>query len=120
MKKLLLTGFEPFLHYTENPTTEIVKYFHQRKVNDYHIKGKVLPVQFEEAGRLIITYIHEYNPDIIISLGIAKGRSKVTPERIAINCMMVIKIMRAINRWVKKFIRKAQMDCFRLYQIKFL
>src|SRR5690625_6639964 len=83
MKKLLLTGFEPFLHYTENPTTEIVKYFHQRKVNDYHIKGKVLPVQFEEAGRLIITYIHEYNPDIIISLGIAKGRSKVTPERIA-------------------------------------
>ena len=85
MKKLLLTGFEPFLSFTINPTEQIVKELDGEKVGDFIISSKILPVDFEEAGERLLDLIEENNPDAVISLGLAGGRYKVTPERIAIN-----------------------------------
>ncbi|MFG6114106.1 pyroglutamyl-peptidase I [Halobacillus sp. MO56] len=86
MKKLLLTGFEPFLDFPINPTMEIVNQLDGSKINDCEIIGKVLPVDFHESGEKMLAYIEEVNPDIVIALGLAAGRTKITPERIAINC----------------------------------
>src|SRR5690625_7537366 len=86
MKKLLLTGFEPFLNYKINPTMEIVQHLHEKEINDYKIHGKVLSVDFSKSGKQLIEEINDLQPDAIISLGLAGGRYKVTPERIAINC----------------------------------
>lgn len=85
MKKLLLTGFEPFLNFKINPTETIVKDLHEQVIGDYTIVSKVLPVDFEKAGKLLIEYTEEIQPNAIISLGLAGGRYKITPERIAIN-----------------------------------
>lgn len=86
MKKLLLTGFEAFLNHPVNPTEWIVNELNGKNVGDVEIIGKVLPVDFHKSGTELMKWIKKYNPDAVISLGLAAGRSKITPERIAINC----------------------------------
>ncbi|TKC16333.1 pyroglutamyl-peptidase I [Robertmurraya kyonggiensis] len=85
MKSLLLTGFEPFLNFTINPTMRIVEELHGQEIGDYKIHSEVLPVDFEVAGKKLIEHIDKIQPDALISLGLAGGRYKITPERIAIN-----------------------------------
>lgn len=87
VKKVLLTGFEPFLGHELNPTMDVVKALDGKTIGNYKVIGKVLPVTFAESGDELLTYIYEENPDVVISLGLAGGRSHITPERIAINCM---------------------------------
>lgn len=86
MKTLLLTGFEPFLNFPINPTEDIVKELDGKSIGQYKIIGKILPVDFQSAGDLLIKFYHEVNPNAVVSLGLAGGRFKITPERIAINC----------------------------------
>ncbi len=86
MKTLLLTGFEPFLDYPVNPTMEIVKELDDEVINDYRIVGKILTVDFSKSGDQLIREIEGVRPDVVISLGLAGGRYKITPERVAINC----------------------------------
>ena len=86
MKTLLLTGFEPFLNFPINPTENIVKELDGQTIGEYKIIGKILPVDFQSAGELLIQFYHEINPNAVVSLGLAGGRFKITPERIAINC----------------------------------
>lgn len=87
MKKLLLTGFEPFLHHTLNPTKDITKALDGKVIGNYKVVGKILPVTFGESGKTLITYIEGVQPDAVLSLGLAGGRKHITPERIGINCM---------------------------------
>ncbi|MFD2044957.1 pyroglutamyl-peptidase I [Ornithinibacillus salinisoli] len=86
MRKLLLTGFEPFLEFPINPTTEIAQSLHGETINDYEIIGEILSVDFNKSGQQLLELIEKHNPDAVISLGLAAGRSCITPERIAINC----------------------------------
>ena len=85
MKKLLLTGFEPFLQFKINPTDEIVKALNGETIRDYKIIGVTLPVDYEKSEQQILHTIEKVNPDAVVSLGLAAGRFKITPERIAIN-----------------------------------
>ncbi|NBJ69566.1 MULTISPECIES: pyroglutamyl-peptidase I [Clostridia] len=86
MKKVLLTGFSAFLDNPINPTEEMVEKLDGEIIKGYEVVGRTLPVSFMEAGKQLITYIEEIEPDAIISLGLAAGRMAVTLERIAINC----------------------------------
>ncbi|MBM7579497.1 pyroglutamyl-peptidase I [Jeotgalibacillus terrae] len=86
MKTLLLTGFEPFLHFKKNPTMEIVKELDGEVINGWKIEGRILEVDFAKSGDQIIQYYHDVKPDAVMSLGLAGGRTHITPERIAINC----------------------------------
>lgn len=83
--KLLLTGFVPFLDNPINPTEEIVNRLDGQKINGYDIKTAVLPVDFNQSAAQLKKEIAEVEPDVVIMLGLAAGRSKITPERIAIN-----------------------------------
>ncbi|QHT47813.1 pyroglutamyl-peptidase I [Bacillus sp. SB49] len=85
MKKLLLTGFEPFLHFPINPTQQIVEELKGSEMNGYRIEGEILPVDFNRSGKEIKKHIDRVQPDAVISLGLAGGRDKVTPERVAVN-----------------------------------
>lgn len=85
MKTLLLTGFEPFLTYTVNPTMKIVEELHGTIIGNYKIHSEVLTVDFQSSGEQILKSIATVQPDAVISLGLAGGRYKMTPERIAIN-----------------------------------
>ncbi|MHA6259741.1 pyroglutamyl-peptidase I [Sporosarcina sp. CAU 1771] len=85
MKKLLLTGFEPFLKFTINPTMKIVEELNGLVIGDYIIHSEVLSVDFNSSGTQLLGHIESIQPDAVISLGLAGGRYKMTPERIAIN-----------------------------------
>lgn len=83
--RLLLTGFVPFLDNPINPTEEIVKRLDAKVINGYEIVTAVLPVDFNESEQQLKKAITANQPDVIIMLGLAAGRFKITPERIAIN-----------------------------------
>lgn len=85
MTKILVTGFEPFLDYKINPTMQIVEELNGKKIDSYDIVGRILSVDFHQSAEQLKQHIEEVKPQIIISLGLAGGRFKVTPERIAIN-----------------------------------
>ncbi len=85
MKTLLLTGFEPFLQFKINPTDEIVKSLNGETIGDYEIIGVTLPVDYAESEQQILQHIERVKPEVVVSLGLAAGRFKITPERIAIN-----------------------------------
>jgi pyroglutamyl-peptidase len=85
MKTLLVTGFDPFLQFKMNPTDEIAKRLNGLQIGDYQIVSKTLPVDYALSEVEIVRYIQECKPDAVMNLGLAAGRSKITPERIAIN-----------------------------------
>ncbi|QHE53627.1 pyroglutamyl-peptidase I [Pontibacillus sp. HMF3514] len=86
MKKLLLTGFEPFLDFTINPTMSVVDDLNGKHINEYEVVGRVLTVDFKSSGAEMLEHIRSEKPDAVIALGLAGGRYKITPERIAVNC----------------------------------
>lgn len=86
MKRLLLTGFEAFLDHSINPTEMIIEKLNGQQINEYQIIGEVLPVEFSKSGTMFTALLKKHQPDAVISLGLAAGRDRITPERIAINC----------------------------------
>lgn len=87
MKKLLLTGFEPFLDFAINPSEQIVRTLDGEQIGEYEVIGRTLPVEFARSGHEIIRFYEEIQPDAVISLGLAGGRNHITIERVAINCI---------------------------------
>lgn len=75
-----MTGFEPFGTATSNPSGEIVK-----QISGDNIVTAILPVAYAESAERLLALIAEHNPDVVICLGQAEGRTQITPERIAIN-----------------------------------
>jgi len=84
-KKLLLTGFEPFLNYDVNPTQKIVDAINGTEVGGFVIEGRVLPVDFKQSAIDLLDQYKKTAPDAVIMLGLAAGRRQITPERVAIN-----------------------------------
>ena len=80
MTKVLLTGFEPFGTATSNPSGEIVK-----QISGDNIVTAILPVAYAQSAEKLLALIAEHNPDVVISLGQAEGRTAITPEKVAIN-----------------------------------
>jgi pyroglutamyl-peptidase len=80
MTKVLLTGFEPFGTATSNPSGEIVK-----QISGENIVTAILPVAYEGSAERLLALIAEHNPDVVICLGQAEGRTQITPEKVAIN-----------------------------------
>jgi pyroglutamyl-peptidase len=86
IKRLLLTGFVPFLDFSINPTQQIVEALNGQTIGGYQVIGALLPVEFSQSGPTLLQKFSEIEPDVVISLGLAAGREKITPERVAINC----------------------------------
>ena len=80
MSKILVTGFEAFDKSTLNPSAEIVKVL---KGDD--LVSAILPVVFGQASAQLRELIDLHKPSAVLCLGLAVGRSEITPERIAIN-----------------------------------
>lgn len=87
MKTILLTGFEPFLDFPINPSEQVVRSLDGEKIGDYIVVGRILPVQFDQAGAQLLKYYESIQPNAVISLGLAAGRTRISLERVAINCI---------------------------------
>ena len=83
MRRILLTGFEPFNNLSTNPSQEIIFAIESEKIDG--ITTRILPVEFGKSSEILIGLIEKFRPDFVICLGQAEGRNQITPERIAVN-----------------------------------
>lgn len=84
MKKLLITGFEPFGGESINPSWEAVSLLPE-KIGQHQLTKLCLPVVFGEAAKMAIDRAEQISPDVIICIGQAGGRTVITPELVGIN-----------------------------------
>lgn len=84
MLKILVTGFTPFGGEQVNPAWEAVKRLPDRIDVAEIIKVEV-PTVFGKAFQVAERYIRAYQPDGVICVGQAGGRTGITPEKVAIN-----------------------------------
>ncbi|MCC2255063.1 pyroglutamyl-peptidase I [Ruminococcus sp. CLA-AA-H200] len=82
--KVLVTGFDPFDGESVNPAFEAVKLLPD-KIADAEIIKLEIPTVFTRSAEVVEKAIEEYQPDIVLSIGQAGGRSCVTVEKVAIN-----------------------------------
>ena len=84
MKKVLITGFEPFGGEQINPSYEAIK-----NINRSHLNCELfileVPTEFYNSSKIVIETMHKIEPDVIILVGQAGGRKEISIERVAIN-----------------------------------
>ena len=84
MKKLLITGFDPFGGETVNPAWEAVKLLPD-SIGSYMLCKLLIPTVFGLGAAAVLEAACDILPDVILCIGQAGGREAVTPERIAVN-----------------------------------
>ena len=84
MKKLLITGFEPFGGESINPSWEAVERL-PKEIGKYSLTKRLIPVVFTIAANQVLTLAEEISADVILCIGQAGGRAEITPELVGIN-----------------------------------
>ena len=81
---LLITGFDPFGGAAVNPSWEAVERLPER-IGIWKLCKLKIPTVFGLAANAVLEKAEDVYPAAILCLGVAMGRSAVTPERIGIN-----------------------------------
>ena len=84
MKKLLITGFDPFGGADRNPSREAVMALPD-VIGDSTIIKLEIPTVFGLAAETVLRAATDLRPDTILCVGQAGGRAAITPEVVAIN-----------------------------------
>ncbi|AZN40768.1 pyroglutamyl-peptidase I [Paenibacillus albus] len=88
MKKVLLTGFDPFGGDVINPSWEVVSRLHHRKLEgleELEVEARQLPTVFHTSLKMLRQLLLDVKPDVVICVGQAGGRSEIAIERVAVN-----------------------------------
>ena len=83
-RRLLITGFDPFGGTSVNPSWDAVALLPDT-VNDFVLCKLPIPTVFGTAAQTVLEKAQDFQPHVILCVGLAGGRSAVTPERIGIN-----------------------------------
>ncbi len=83
MKKILVTGFEPFGGDTRNPSGESVRALNAPE--NMEIRKLILPVSWKNAFPEIEKVWDEWKPDAVLMVGLAAGSAAIRVERIGVN-----------------------------------
>ncbi len=86
MKRWLVTGFEPFDGSHVNPSAQIVTALSQIFPTEY-FHGIILPVETRTAPEALRQALEATQPEAVICLGEAAGRTAISLERVAINLL---------------------------------
>jgi pyroglutamyl-peptidase len=84
-RKILVTGFEPFGGETMNPAWEAVRALPDA-IDGAQVAKVEIPVVFGRAPEAVEAAIERESPDLVLCVGQAGGRAKLTPEFVGINC----------------------------------
>ncbi|CAM3584615.1 MULTISPECIES: pyroglutamyl-peptidase I [Rahnella] len=85
MRKVLVTGFEPFGGERVNPSWEVVKQLGDLELSGAQIVVRQLPCVFGKAIDALNAAIDDVLPEMVICVGQAGGRCDFSLERVAIN-----------------------------------
>ena len=84
MKRLLITGFDPFGGAAVNPSWMAVERLPEQ-IGDCMLCKLQIPTVFGKAAAAVLETARQFCPDTILCVGQAGGRAAVTPERIGVN-----------------------------------
>ena len=84
MKRLLITGFDPFGGATVNPSWMAVERLPDQ-IGEFVLCKLQIPTVFGKAAAAVLEIARQFSPDTILCIGQAGGRAAVTPERIGVN-----------------------------------
>jgi pyroglutamyl-peptidase len=82
--RFLLTGFDPFGGENVNPAFEAVKMVSDT-IQGYEIIKLELPTVYKKSVQILDDAIEKYQPDYVLAIGQAGGRSAIAVERVGIN-----------------------------------
>lgn len=85
MTTVLITGIEPFESDPTNPSWDIAQALEGTQVDGATIVARQLPCVFGVANEKLVEAIEETSPALVLSLGLATGRTEISVERVAIN-----------------------------------
>ncbi|MDI2036126.1 pyroglutamyl-peptidase I [Paenarthrobacter nitroguajacolicus] len=84
---ILLTGFEPFGQETVNPSWRAVQLAAETlRAEGLLVEALELPCVFGQSLAVLSEAVSRLSPDIVICVGLAGGRGRLSLERVAINC----------------------------------
>ena len=84
-KRVVLTGYEPWSHASENPTLDLLDKARERNFADIELITLRVPVESERIAPLVDEALDTHRPDIWISLGLYPGSPVIAVERTAAN-----------------------------------
>lgn len=83
---ILLTGFEPFGGETTNPSWTAARQAAERLTSAGHPAVAVeVPCVFDSSREVLRDALEQHRPEIVLCVGQAGGRERVSLERVAIN-----------------------------------
>ncbi len=82
--KILLTGFDPFGGENINPAWEAVKKV-KDEIRGNEIEKLMIPTIFGKGPETIEKKIKDFQPDVVLSIGQAGGRAKISVEYVGVN-----------------------------------
>lgn len=86
--KVLFSGFEPFGGESSNPSAEaVLQLCRQQPPAGIHWQALILPVEFVRSGERLREAIEQYQPDLVLCIGQAGGRTSLSLEQVAINLL---------------------------------
>ena len=86
--RVLVTGFEAFGGMDSNPTHALIRALQNQEVpfpKTMKVEGLLLPVSFSEVFSVFAEKVESFNPDVILSFGLARNRDAVELETVAVN-----------------------------------
>ncbi|MDD6693689.1 MAG: pyroglutamyl-peptidase I [Olsenella sp.] len=83
-RKILVTGFQPFGDESMNPAWEAVRRLPDT-IGDATVTKVEVPVVFGRGPEAVERAVEEVEPDLVLCVGLAGGRAKITPEFVGIN-----------------------------------
>jgi pyroglutamyl-peptidase len=83
---VLVTGFEPFDQDPVNPSWEVARALDGWVCEGRTVRAVQLPCVFGQAIEALDAALAAGAPQLVVSLGLAGGRTEWSPERVAVNC----------------------------------
>lgn len=85
MRRVLITGFEPFGGEPINPSWLAASRLHGEVIGGCEVIARELPCVFGDAIEKLVDEIRGFDPILVIATGQAGGRDAISIERVAIN-----------------------------------
>ena len=82
---VLVTGFEPYGDWSENPAALIAEHLDGAPLSGANIVGRVLPVSLAPLASAVDALLAEVQPIVVISLGLHPGAATLRIERVGLN-----------------------------------
>jgi pyroglutamyl-peptidase len=83
--RILLTGFEPFGGESDNPSMPLLRALDGARLHGHRIATALLPVSFADAPTALADALQREAPALVLALGQAGGRARLSLERVALN-----------------------------------